>query len=130
MSTVATEIMLPLIQPFSSGYELIELQLVPGDCDVPRIQETLHDALATRGSSREPVVLRDPGKNMHFTAHPDPGVPTNEVELPDDIYDSMDRFLPSESESLLLAKPQFASHLLWLAQAGEIPLKTAPSSPL
>lgn len=118
--------MLPLIQEFSAGYERIELQVISEPDSPPRIQRSLYEHLANRGAETEPVIMRDYESGTHFAVTPADDVRTDQLVVSEELFDTIDPWLEGSIQDLHIAKPTYASQLLWLGQTKQLSFQNAP----
>lgn len=120
--------MLPLVEPFSGGYYLInDLDLVPADTDVPRVDDHLYGHLQDEfyGDAQTPILFRVGRQSTHFGIEPGADVASTVLELPPAVIDRLGE--APDAEPILMAKPGHAHQIVRLYRLAETLEDRTPS---
>lgn len=106
--------MYPELEPFSAGFDKIDLAVVPSEGDRPAIQRAVFEDIrywsggAEALDSTVPMLFRYPRYGGYFEVTKDQSVPSGQIELPEELIRSfgVDR-IPS-LETFLVTKPRHA----------------------
>lgn len=116
--------MIPKLQEFSAGYNIIELATFPQDVGRPRINADLHHSLQQEDpqgghDDSPPVLFRYQPDESHFRVEPSREVPLDHIELPNQMVDGMETGTVPDILDYLVAKPRHAVRLNRLDTLGE-----------
>lgn len=106
--------MYPTLEPFSAGFDKIDLSVVPSEGERPAIQRALYeDILYWSGEveapeSDVPMLLRYPRHGGYFEVTQDQSIPADQIELPEKLIRSFDLERIPSVETFLVTKPEHA----------------------
>lgn len=109
--------MYPTLEPFSAGFNMIDLSVVPAEGNEPRIQKALYEDImywtAEIESTNEdvPMLFRYPRHGGYFEVAKDTSVPADVIELPEELIRSFGIDRLPELETFLVTKPKYAKQL-------------------
>jgi len=106
--------MYPSLEPFSAGFDKIELSVVPSEGERPAIQRALYEDIVywsggiEAPSSDVPMLFKYPRHGGYFEVHQDDSLPADQIELPETLIRSFQLERLPDVETFLVTKPKHA----------------------
>lgn len=107
--------MYPQIEPYSAGFNKIDLTVVPSESETSGIHTELRASILQHSGatedSEQPLLFRYPRFGGYFEVHTDNGLPVDQIKLPMELIQAFDIDRIPDLESFLVTKPHHAQRI-------------------
>jgi len=106
--------MYPTLEPFSAGFNMIDLSVVPSEGERPAIQHALYEDIQYWSGEIEstdsdvPMLFKFPRHSGYFEVVKDKSLPAHQIELPEKLIRSFQLERIPSLETFLVTKPEHA----------------------